>query len=91
MIHVYFETIGHGPVYPVATFETEEAYNACVPALEQLAQREGLQVTEAVKEEAPTYQALLESLEIAYKELINMGVELAFVDKIGSIVNRGMA
>ena len=50
MIHVYFETIGHGPVYPVATFETEEAYSACVPALEALAKGRGMELTETVEE-----------------------------------------
>lgn len=51
MIHVYFEEIGHGPVYPVATFETEEAYSACVPALEQLAESKGCLLTESVDED----------------------------------------
>lgn len=47
-VTVYFEA-GAG-AHEVATFDTEETYMACFPALEQLAMLKGYTITESVGE-----------------------------------------
>ena len=47
MIKVYFETENWYCV-PVAYFDDEETYNACLPALEKLAEESRMFVTESV-------------------------------------------
>jgi hypothetical protein len=49
MITVYFETKNYSEI--VATFEDEEVYICCLPALEGLAKGRGMFVTESVTEE----------------------------------------
>jgi len=48
---VYFETPNLSYSEVVAKFSSEETYNACLPILENLAQRDGFIVTESVKGE----------------------------------------
>jgi hypothetical protein len=48
MITVYFETNGYSEV--VATFTDEETYMACLPALEKLAKRARMTISESVQE-----------------------------------------
>ena len=50
-IVVYFETPNLSYSEVVAKFSSEETYNACLPILENLAQRDGFIVTESVKGE----------------------------------------
>jgi hypothetical protein len=47
MIKVYFET-ENWYCTPVAYFDDEETYNACLPALEKLAEESRMFVTESV-------------------------------------------
>ena len=47
MIKVYFETT-HWFATTVAYFDNEETYNACLPALEKLAEESRMFVTESV-------------------------------------------
>jgi hypothetical protein len=49
MIKVYFET-ENWYCTPVAYFDDEETYNACLPALEKLAEESRMFVTESVIE-----------------------------------------
>ena len=49
MIKVYFET-DNWFCMPVAYFDDEDTYMACLPALEALAGKNGYIVTESVKE-----------------------------------------
>jgi hypothetical protein len=49
MIRVYFESSSH--VELVATFETEELYMECLPALEKEAERMDMIVTESMLDE----------------------------------------
>lgn len=49
MITVYFETSISAHI--VAQFDSEETYMACLPALEQLAERQGHTITESVNAE----------------------------------------
>lgn len=51
MIRAYFEKIWNGTVIEVATFETEEIYAACYPGLEELAENNGMILTESVEED----------------------------------------
>jgi hypothetical protein len=51
MVTVYFEAKAGAHV--VAQFEGEEAYMACLPALEQLAESQGYVVTESLDYEDP--------------------------------------
>lgn len=44
MIRVYFESNIHAEL--IATFESEESYTACLPALEKLASKQGMIVTD---------------------------------------------
>ena len=48
MVRVYFESYLHAEL--VATFETEELYNQCLPMLEAEAKKQGMTVTETVDE-----------------------------------------
>ena len=48
MIKVYFESNSHADL--VATFESEEVYALCIPALEKEAQSKGMKLTESVEE-----------------------------------------
>ena len=50
MIKVYFETENWYCI-PVAYFDDEETYNACLPALEKLAEESRMFVTESVTDE----------------------------------------
>ena len=54
MIKVYFETLGNNgqPIFSeqVATFDTEEIYIQCLPALENLAALSGYMLTESLTE-----------------------------------------
>lgn len=52
MITVYFEKYNKAWSEKVATFESDDTYNACLPALEALAAQRGCIVTES--EEADT-------------------------------------
>jgi len=45
---VYFESKNHAEC--VATFETEEVFIACLPALEEEAKKQGMIVTESLIE-----------------------------------------
>ena len=45
-VEVYFESSNHAEL--VATFDTEELYIACFPALEEEAKKQGMKVTEAL-------------------------------------------
>ncbi len=50
MIKVYFETDSYSEL--VATFESEEIYITCLPALEQKAKEQGFnKVTESIESE----------------------------------------
>lgn len=44
MIRVYFESNIHAEL--IATFESEESYTVCLPALEKLASKQGMIVTD---------------------------------------------
>jgi hypothetical protein len=46
MIRVYFESSSHAEL--VATFETDELYNRCLPTLEKEAERMDMMVTESM-------------------------------------------
>jgi len=46
MIKVYFESKSHAEL--IATFESEELFNACLPILEQQAKDKGMKLTESV-------------------------------------------
>lgn len=48
MIRVYFESNAHAEL--VATFESEELYNACLPILEKTASEQRMVVTETIDE-----------------------------------------
>ncbi|QQV91447.1 hypothetical protein M1M25_gp017 [Tenacibaculum phage Gundel_1] len=47
MIKVYFESRNHAEL--VATFETDELYNLCLPILEAAAGEQGMIVTEKIE------------------------------------------
>ena len=47
---VYFETPKHSHAEVVAQFASEELYEACLPVLETLAERDGWVITESVRE-----------------------------------------
>jgi hypothetical protein len=49
-IVVYFETPKYNHAEVVAQFASEELYEACLPALEKLAERDGWVITESVRE-----------------------------------------
>jgi EAL domain-containing protein (putative c-di-GMP-specific phosphodiesterase class I) len=50
MVKVYFERSGYAEL--VAKFDSEETYDACLPALEELAKENGFEfVSESVEEE----------------------------------------
>jgi hypothetical protein len=49
MIRVYFESSSHAEL--VATFETEELYMECLPALEKEAERMDMILTESMLDE----------------------------------------
>lgn len=55
MVKVYFESIKHWHSEHVATFESEELYMACLPALEAEAKEIGMVVTERITEEEYSY------------------------------------
>ncbi len=48
-VTVYFESGIHAEI--VAQFSNEELYLACLPVLEQIADSQGMTVTESVQEE----------------------------------------
>ncbi len=48
MVRVYFESNSHAEL--VATFETEELYNQCLPVLEAEAKKQRMTVTETIDE-----------------------------------------
>lgn len=48
MVRVYFESNSHAEL--VATFETEELYNQCLPILEAEAKKQRMIVTETIDE-----------------------------------------
>lgn len=50
-IVVYFETPKFSHAEVVAQFSDEELYDACFPALELLAKRDGWVITESVRED----------------------------------------
>ena len=50
MIEVYAESNSHAELW--ATFETEELYLLCLPALEKEANENGMFITESVREES---------------------------------------
>ena len=50
-IVVYFETQNFSFAEVVAQFASEELYEACLPALELLAERDGYVITESVRED----------------------------------------
>lgn len=50
-IVVYFETPKHSHAEVVAQFADEDLYDACFPALEQIAKRDGWVITESVRED----------------------------------------
>ena len=52
MITVYFEKYNKAWSEKVATFECEDYYMACLPALELLAEARGCIVTESLGEQA---------------------------------------
>ena len=47
MIKVYAESNNHAELW--ATFETEELYNLCLPALEKIADEIGMIITESME------------------------------------------
>jgi hypothetical protein len=49
-IVVYFETPNFSHAEVVAQFASDELYDACFPALELIAQRDGWVITESVRE-----------------------------------------
>jgi hypothetical protein len=49
MIKVYFEAFGYAEL--VAVFRDEETYQACLPALEILAEKNRMYITESVEED----------------------------------------
>lgn len=49
MIKVYFESSSHAEL--IATFETEELYMTCLPALEAKAKEARMKVTEAIEDD----------------------------------------
>jgi hypothetical protein len=49
-IVVYFETPNFSYAEVVAQFASDELYDACFPALELIAQRDGCVITESVRE-----------------------------------------
>jgi hypothetical protein len=49
-IVVYFETPNFSYAEVVAQFASDELYDACFPALELIAQRDGYVITESVRE-----------------------------------------
>jgi hypothetical protein len=50
-IVVYFETPNFSYAEVVAQFSSDELYDACFPALEAIAQRDGYVITESVRED----------------------------------------
>lgn len=50
MIVVYFETHDNSFAERVAMFDTEETYEACLPALKKLARAANMILTESVEE-----------------------------------------
>jgi hypothetical protein len=55
MIKVYFENMKDGVsnyAELVAIFDNEDTYYACLPALEELAQKANMEVTESEEDEA---------------------------------------
>ena len=50
VIRVYFETPNFSSAYEVATFTEEEHFDACYPALEKLAEKQGYVLTESFSE-----------------------------------------
>jgi hypothetical protein len=50
-IVVYFETPNFSYAEVVAQFASDELYDACFPALELIAQRDGYVITESVRED----------------------------------------
>lgn len=52
MIAVYFEPCNKASAEKVATFECEDTYMACLPALEAMAAAKGCIVTESMDEDA---------------------------------------
>ena len=50
-IVVYFETPNFSYAEVVAQFASDELYDACFPALEAIAQRDGYVITESVRED----------------------------------------
>jgi len=50
-IVVYFETPNYSYAEVVAQFASDELYDACFPALELIAQRDGYVITESVRED----------------------------------------
>ena len=50
-IVVYFETPKNSHAEVVAQFASDELYEACLPALEELAKRDGWIITESVRED----------------------------------------
>lgn len=48
MIHVYFQDKKDIAAVKVAIFADEEIYSACLPALEALAEKDRMHVTESV-------------------------------------------
>lgn len=54
MIKVYFENMNDGVsnyAELVAIFDNEDTYYACLPALEELAQKANMEITESLQEE----------------------------------------
>lgn len=49
MVKVYFETENGSYCYQVATFEDEEMYSVCLPALKAKAKKARMIVTETVE------------------------------------------
>tara|TARA_R110000796_G_scaffold215321_1_gene331310 strand:+ start:257 stop:601 length:345 start_codon:yes stop_codon:yes gene_type:complete len=68
MVKVYFETQNGSYSEQVATFETEELYIICLPALKKEAKKQGYKITESIEEEEET-KDLFEFYEDQPKEV----------------------
>ncbi len=72
MIKVYFESSSHAEL--VATFESEELYMVCLPALEKKAKEQRMIVTEDAEEQEW-------ETECEHKQEVDLGIHDDYLDR----------
>lgn len=79
MIKVYFQTVAADYSELVATFDTEELYNLCLPALEAEAKKNRMIVTESVVDDEKEF---FDVIRVHREDLMHQGMSKDVADKL---------